>query len=43
MEVKEVVKPRAQHYYTERFFKRLDEPYSVVGPLNNLCGGFTHH
>ena len=39
--VKEVVKPRAQQYYMDRFFKKLSEPICVVGPLTNLCGGCT--
>lgn len=39
MEGKELVKIKPHAYFTERFYKKLAEPISVVEPLTSLCGG----
>lgn len=39
MDYKEVIKIKTMNYFLDRFYKRLNEPQSVVTPLTSLCGG----
>jgi hypothetical protein len=39
MDAKEVIKIKPMGYFMDRFFKKLNEPQSVVAPLTSLCGG----
>ena len=34
-----MLKTKQINYFSDRFFKKLNEPQSVVEPLTSLCGG----